>query len=389
MRILYFTRDYTSHDYRFLDALSKTEHKLFYLQLEKRGHALENRMLPEGIENIDWAGGQKPVAFRDGAKLFIQLKRVIEKIRPDLIHAGPIQRSAFLVALTGFQPLVSMSWGYDLLQDANQNQYWRWATRYTLKRSAAFIGDCNTIRQIANSYGMPDNRIVTFPWGIDLKHFSTSSKKHPFSEDYIKPKEETNQTKKKFILLSTRNWEPIYGVEVIVRAFVKAFQSYPHLHLIMLGNGSQAELVQDILRQASISFERGPFKSHSSKSPVVFPGQITYDELPHYYRFADLYIAATHSDGTSISLLEAMACGLPVLVSDIPGNREWVNPGENGWLFPDGNSDILASRIIQAVEQQQHLSKMGKNARNIAEQRADWDKNFPNLLRAYDSAIGH
>ena len=69
-----------------------------------------------------------------------------------------------------------MSWGYDLLQDAERNAAWSWATRYTLKHSAAMVGDCNTIRQLAVSYGMPDERIVTFPWGIDLEHFTPGRK---------------------------------------------------------------------------------------------------------------------------------------------------------------------------------------------------------------------
>jgi hypothetical protein len=69
-----------------------------------------------------------------------------------------------------------MSWGYDLIQDAERNALWRWATRFTLRHSAAMVGDCETIRQLATSYGMPDERIVTFPWGVDLQHFSPAAK---------------------------------------------------------------------------------------------------------------------------------------------------------------------------------------------------------------------
>jgi glycosyltransferase involved in cell wall biosynthesis len=67
-----------------------------------------------------------------------------------------------------------------------------------------------------------------------------------------------------------------------------------------------------------------------------------------------VYISASHSDGTSISLLEAFATGTPVIVPDIPGNREWVTPGENGWLFPDGDVQALASTIMNAVDQRQN-----------------------------------
>ena len=78
---------------------------------------------------------------------------------------------------------------------------------------------------------------------------------------------------------------------------------------------------------------------------VQFGGQVSQRDLPRWYHKADLYISPSHIDGSSVSLMEALACGLPALVSDIPANREWVSEGVNGWLFPDGNADILADRF--------------------------------------------
>jgi glycosyltransferase involved in cell wall biosynthesis len=369
MRILYFTRDYTSHDYRFLTALAKTEHKVYYLRLERGEHSHEDRSLPPEIEIVAWKGGRAPARLQDGARLLLDLRRIIHRVKPDLIHAGPLQRSAFLAALTGFQPLVSMSWGYDLLQDADRNAMWRWATRYTLKRSASMVGDCATIRRLAVSYGMPDERIVTFPWGVDLDHFS--------------PKRPEHSNESAFTLLSTRNWEPIYGVEVIAQAFTQAAQQRSELRLVMLGNGSQAGRLHQILSSRNTSNHP---QSSVNISRVLLPGLVNYDKLPNFYRSANLYVAATHSDGTSISLLEAMACGCPVLVSDIPGNREWVTPGVNGWLFPDGDTRAMAEAILTAVDQRTRLPKMGHAARKLVEERANWEKNFPELLRAYEIA---
>ena len=372
MRILYFTRDYTTHDLRFLQALAKTEHQVYFLQLERRGHTLEDRPLPVEVEQVRWAGGRGPVRLHDGPRLLLDLKRAIRRIKPDLIQAGPLQRSAFLAALTGFRPLLSMSWGYDLLVDANQNAAWRWATRFTLKHSSAMLGDCQTIRQLAVAHGMPAERIVTFPWGIDLDHFT------PLPPDLspVEGKAQTPLSPSPFILLSTRGWESIYGVDVIARAFVTAARQAPELQLIMLGNGSLAASLRQIFARGNV------------EDQVIFPGQVRYAGLPRYYQMADLYVSASHSDGSSISLLEAMACGKPVLVSDIPGNREWVSPaGGAGWLFADGDADALAQAILHAVAQRRQLPEMGRRARALAEERADWKINFPLLFKAYDIAL--
>jgi glycosyltransferase involved in cell wall biosynthesis len=359
-RILYFSRDYTTHDRRFLAALANSEHEVFFLQLERRGHVLEDRPLPAGIEQVHWAGGSGPAGLLDGPRLLVSLRRVLSDLRPDLVHAGPLQRSAFLVALAGFKPLVSMSWGYDLIHDARRNALWSWATRFTLQRSALMVGDCDTIRRLAISYGMPDERILTFPWGVDLQHFSPAPARSHGA----------------FTLLSTRGWEPIYGIDVIARAFVQAAHQLPELRLVMLGNGSLAGYLRQTFQQGGVAEQ------------VSFPGQVGLADLPRHYHLADLYVSASHSDGTSISLLEAMACGRPVLVSDIPGNREWVNSGENGWCFQDGNADSLAEGILRAVQYRSQIPAMGQAARRIAEQRADWDKNFPLLLQGYQLALG-
>jgi L-malate glycosyltransferase len=378
MRVLYFSRDYTPHDHRFLTALANTEHQAFYLRLEKRGHALEDRSLPAPIQQVTWAGGHAPASREESLRLLLDLKRVLRSVKPDLVHAGPIQRAALLTALAGFRPLVSMSWGYDLLVDAERSQTWRWATRFTLKRSSVMVGDCNTIRERAIAYGMAGERVVTFPWGVDLDKFSPSEgqERGTVWPSFGQPDRE----REVFVLLSNRNWEPIYGVDVIARAFVLAShrlasKGCPELRLLMLGNGSQASVLREIFLRGGVLEQ------------VHFPGHVSQVDLPRYYRSSDLYLSASHSDGSSISLLEAMACGLPALVSDIPGNREWVNPGDQGWWFPDGDHRLMAEAIVQAVEQRERLPEMGYAARQVAEQRADWNSNFPKLLEAYELAI--
>jgi glycosyltransferase involved in cell wall biosynthesis len=256
-----------------------------------------------------------------------------------------------------------MSWGYDLLRDADRNRIWRKATEYTLDSSNILIADCKTVRRKANLLGMPEDKVVTFPWGVDLTKFTPG--------DYP-PGEE-----KQFTLISTRAWEPIYGVDILAKAFVKAADQLPQLKLIMLGNGSQSGYLHEMFNRAGLM------------DRVSLPGQVRQVDLPQYYHMADIYVSASHIDGSSVSLMEALACGRPVLVSDIPGNREWVEPGIHGWWFKDGEVDVLAETIIKAVNQPQKLSNMSREARKLAEERADWKENFPLLLEAYEAALGH
>ena len=123
-RILYFTAITPPTTAASLSALARTEHLVYYLRLERRGHTLEDRPLPPEIQNVSWAGGQRPFHLRDLIRLLQDLKRVIGTIQPDLVHAGPLQSCGLLAALSGYHPLVSMSWGYDLLVGADRNPFY-------------------------------------------------------------------------------------------------------------------------------------------------------------------------------------------------------------------------------------------------------------------------
>jgi len=371
MRILYFSRDYNTHDHRFLSALASTEHKVGFLRLERSGHQLESRPVPQEIRQLHWAGGQVPARLKDGPRLVRSLKQVIQAFKPDLIQTGPVQRAAFLTALADFHPLVTMSWGYDLLVDVKRNQAWEWATRYTLKRSDALVCDCNTIRDLAIKYGMAPERIVAFPWGANIRKYI------PAEVKWQSPiRERLGWGEENFVILSTRSWSEIYGVDDLAEAFVEAAQVHPELRLLMLGNGPLAPKIRGV-------FSRGRVDEY-----VHFPGQIPQERLPEYYRAADLYVSTSHSDGTSISMLEALASGTPVLLTDIPGNKEWIEtPGEFGWLFRDGDVESLLQGILHAFDHRQELGSMGRVARQAAESRANWEKNFPRLFEAYEIAL--
>jgi glycosyltransferase involved in cell wall biosynthesis len=85
--------------------------------------------------------------------------------------------------------------------------------------------------------------------------------------------------------------------------------------------------------------------------------------------------------------MEALACGLPCLVSDIPANKEWVVDDENGWLFRDGDANHLAEKILSAISQREKLPGVGRSSRRVAEMRADWKKNAEALMNVYRSLI--
>ncbi|GAB4488801.1 MAG: hypothetical protein OHK0031_12600 [Anaerolineales bacterium] len=362
MRIIYFSLDYTPHDHRFLSALSQSEHEVHYVRLQRGARQTESRPVPENIRIVQWAGGQKIFGWKDLPKYVLDFRRVVKEINPDLVHAGPIQTCAFIAALSGFRPILTMSWGFDLMKDVQRGKGWEFATRYTLKRSTFFTSDAQVTREMAVHYGMNPAKTVVFPWGVDLTHFT--------------PKNQTTGSPENGItLFCNRSWEANYGVDVLARAFVTVARQRPEVSLLLPGGGSLGGQLRQIFINGGV------------EARVSLPGYINNADLPRFYQMADLYISPSHVDGSSVSLMEALACGLPCLVSDIPANKEWVQDGYNGWLFPDGDAEALAAKILQVIQQREKLPEIGANARATAEEKANWPKNVQTLMETYRSIL--
>ncbi|MFU8827711.1 MAG: glycosyltransferase family 4 protein, partial [Brevefilum sp.] len=229
------------------------------------------------------------------------------------------------------------------------------------------VADCQTVAKTAASYGFPPERMVLFPWGVDLSHFSPDSA--------VEPGDRIRQNlgwEGQFVLFCNRSWSAPYGVDDLAQAFVMAYQHRPDLRLLLAGDGPLAERLRHILAPVG--------------DAVHFPGWVTREDLPAYYGAGDLFVSPSHCDGSSVSLMEALACGRPVLVSDIDSNREWVRPGEVGDLFDVGDVNSLASQLI-AVAANPDLAAYGRQARKLAEARANWDVNFQKLMLAYQMAL--
>lgn len=360
LRVLYISRGYTTHDHRFLNSFVGAGWVPTHLPLGRE--RLDKRPLPDGVLTASWGSDTGELATpADWQNRRNRLIDLLSDTDPDVIIAGPVQSGALLAALARAKPLVTVSWGTDLLVDADASEEARFFTRYTLDNSAGVFGDCRAVREAVHRHSsIPDDRIVTFPWGIDLARFNPGPSSLTLRSDLGWGDNE--------VFISTRSWEPVYAVDVLVRAFALVVERLPSARLLLLGDGSLEREVRHLITQVGL------------EDFVHAPGRAPYDLLPEYFRLADAYVSAAISDGTSISLLEAMACGLPVVVSNSFGNLEWVREGVNGALAPPGDVESLSAAMLSVVSRQSDIARMREANIATAQSRANWDDNFPRLV---------
>ncbi len=368
-RVLYVSQGYRTHDRRFLERLARF-HEMWFLPCE-RSSVQKGLPLPDGdiqclppLSDCKLSPGTN--SWAAAAKRFEQ---IIHEISPDLMHAGPIPLGGYLTALADFHPALMMSWGSDVLAFPNVSASAKEIVQFSLRHCDMAIADCEAVRQwMAELSGLAAERIVTLPWGVDLKVFRRKR-----SSLGIRKKLGWSDFK---LIISTRSLDPIHSPLVLLKAMKYVFRVRSDTRLLILGEGS--------LRRAVESY----IQANGLGSRAHLASQVSESLLADYFAEADLYVSATECDGSSISLLQAMACGLAPIVADACGNREWIKNGENGWLYPAGDDQALAQVILRALADDDARRIAGEANIQIARARADWDRNFPRVLAAYEQLLG-
>ena len=363
MRILYLTRSDSVHDQRFLQTLAQSDHEGFAWRLNAGQYPT-----PEGVTSLDWSGVEGGLQAWNLPFAQRELEKAIRAVKPDLIHAGPLQDLAFLAAKTGFPNLLAMSWGFDLMKDVWADKLSEHRARFALQRSKCLITDALCSAEKAVELGFAREKICIFPWGVDLQHFSPENTKSSGAAW-----RESMGWQDKLVLLCLRSWEPNYGVDVLLSAFEKATVQNPDLRLILLSDGSLHDRYMEML------------ENENFKDKVFVGGRVPNEDLIRYLGAADVYVTPSHVDGSSVSLMEALACGLPTIASDIPANLEWVYHKENGWIFPDNDIETLTETILAIPGHP--LEEMAQKARTTAERKADWRINRQILLNCYQQLL--
>jgi L-malate glycosyltransferase len=369
VKVLYFSDNTSGHNQRFLDKFSQAGLDVWFL--DPTCHSLAEGWLPEGVHWVrhqqTLSRSSEPAAF---AGFLPEFRHLLREIGPDLVHAGPVQTCGLLTALSGFHPWLLTSWGSDLLFHPQRGPEWRQATQAALSSADAFFCDCDAVRASAKQTAdISDSRIVQFPWGI---------RKGLFGPVGALPSDENCEGEPgTHVFISTRSWEPLYGIDTLLESFRQAYRVDSTLRLLLLGNGSEARRVREFV------------DVHGLSRVIRILGPHVKEDMPKWFRAADAYVSCAQSDGTSVSLLEAMATGLPVVVTDIPSNREWIVEGRNGWLAPARSTEEFADRLLRAARLGPEQRKLfSERNQRIVEERADWDRNFPRLLEMYEWLTG-
>lgn len=290
-------------------------------------------------------------------------------MRPDVLDGNWLTRDGgVFCSFSGYHPFLATAWGSDILVEATKSRILRLFGKLTVRIADSVIVDSEVQRKAVIRLGCDSSKIYSFPWGIDLDIFRLRKKTSPTKD----LKQWGRKTK---IIISTRNHFPIYGIEYLIRAIPLILEKVDYARFLIVGDGPLLTYYKALVKQMGI------------EDYVRFPGRVPQAALARLLNFADIYVSTSLSDGTSASLLEALATGLPTVVTAIPANREWIVHGRNGFLVPPSDSTALADSIVRLLESETLRSKMRHFNLRVAEERADWKINSRVLERCISNLL--
>jgi D-inositol-3-phosphate glycosyltransferase len=226
-------------------------------------------------------------------------------------------------------------------------------------------------------YKADARKIVIIPPGVDVGHF------YPIpvdeAKDYIGiPREDR-------MLLFVGRIEPLKGVDTLIRAMscLRVQEMEKPAYLAIIGgdpNASPAGMTAEMARLQQLC------RDLCMDRMVVFLGKRGQDTLPYYYSAAEVLVMPSHYESFGMVALEAMACGTPVIASQVGGLAFLVQDGRTGFTVPDGDHDVLCEKLSLLVADHDLRRQMGQSSAEYA-QAYSWQNVAAQVLRVYQSLL--
>ncbi len=232
------------------------------------------------------------------------------------------------------------------------------AHQFRLARSVSAISEhlANHLSEVCN---YPREAISVIPYPVNTQKFRPTAPRGA----------------KQPILLTIGRLEMRKGADVLVRVLSRVWQRFPELKACLIGSDSGL-CSQDLF--TLVPKER--------QTQLTFPGFVDHRDLPSFYQNATIYIAPTLYETFAYTILEAMACGVPVIASRVGAVPELVDDGKTGLLVPPGDETTLSKAIIDLLDDTTMRAEMGKRAREKASEYA-MEKVGPRMLEWYQGAL--
>lgn len=285
------------------------------------------------------------------------VKGIIAEFKPDIVHAHYATSYGLLGVKTKFHPLVISAWGSDVFEFPEKSILHRYVVKRNLRKADLVFSTSEVMKKQIAKLGRKD--AVVTPFGADLNVYKPN------------PHRMYGAAK---VVGTIKTLEQHYGIDLLIQSFAAARAKYQgELKLVICGDGSQRDALEQLAGLCGC------------KDDIVFTGAIPQHEVPKYLNAFDVFVNLSRRESFGVSVIEAMACGVPVVSSDADGPKEISENGRYTSQVKTGEN--AASAILQLLEEEAAAKELALQALEHVKRKYNWAHNLDGILQQYSKLV--
>ena len=288
------------------------------------------------------------------------------KSRPKIIHAHYATSYGFLLSFIPHRKKILSIWGSDVYEFPEKSYVHRLLLKTNLRRSNILTSTSNEMAKHGKNF--TNKNFFVVPFGVDTARFFPARSSNS-RYDYL--------SFKSIKIGTVKSLSHKYGIDTLIYAIHHIQKFYPKIFAKLTceiyGTGP------DLVSLTNLTQKLGLSKN------VIFFGHIDQKILPSILNQFDIFLALSRMESFGVSVIEAQACGVPVIVSDVGGLIEVVNQNNTGLIVPNNDYEKAAEAIITIICEKNLGSRLAKNARKSVEDKYVFEKNVLKMIDIYES----
>jgi glycosyltransferase involved in cell wall biosynthesis len=282
-----------------------------------------------------------------------EVRRLVKEINPDVIHVHWIDLYASGLRGLGI-PIVMTTWGSDILIQAQRSPFHRWAFGRILRSADIITCDAIHLQQSLKRFRVLPEKVRIIFFGTNINEFNPEKRDPGLAEELGFPAGSK-------LAISLRGLEALYDVGTFIRAIPAIIQQRPDTRFVVVGDGSQRHDLETLAAELGLD------------GLVKFVGRLPDADLQRFTASATVYVSTSLSDGgLAASTAEAMASGVPVVITDFGNNRDWVEHGRSGFLFSLRDHESLAAHACVLLGEPEESKRIGIAGLKVIEGRNNY-----------------
>jgi glycosyltransferase involved in cell wall biosynthesis len=293
-------------------------------------------------------------------KTIPNIKKLISKYVPDIVHAHFATSYGIMGVLSGFHPLIISVWGNDVYLFPQRSFLHKRIIQFNLNRADYILSTSHIMAKETSRY--TNKPIVVTPFGVDLSIFQKRKKEKKNAE---------------IVIGTVKTLEDKYGIKYLLEVFELLVRKHKNLKLLIVGGGTKETELIKLANKLGI------------EKLTTFQGKVDHDQVVNYHNQIDIEVfpSIVDSESFGVSVVEASACEIPVVVSNVGGLPEVVEDGETGFVVPPKNVQMLANAIEKLLLNEELRVKMGKAGRDRVKRLYNLDNNLDQMIDVYRNIV--